>query len=133
KDDADVVWASAFACSGDFLLRFAGCQGKDLIPQRRRATLACRLPGCSALAPASSHWSSCFRCCRRRLRCGHLFCPGALGVAREHTFGRLQFAEQASELVALRIDACERLADPLLLLGDLVQSRHSVPSTQSGG
>ena len=35
KDDADVVWASAFACSGDFLLRFAGCQGKDPIPQRR--------------------------------------------------------------------------------------------------
>jgi len=25
KDDADVVWASAFACSGDFLLRLAGC------------------------------------------------------------------------------------------------------------
>jgi len=32
KDDADVVWASAFACSGDFLLRFAGCQGKDPDP-----------------------------------------------------------------------------------------------------
>ena len=40
KDDADVVWASAFACSGDFLLRFAGCQGKDLIPQGRCAALA---------------------------------------------------------------------------------------------
>ena len=57
KDDADVVWASAFACSGDFLLRFAGCQGKDLIPQRRRATLASRFSGCSALAPPSSRWS----------------------------------------------------------------------------
>ena len=57
KDDADVVWASAFACSGDFLLRFAGCQGKDLIPQRRRATLASRFSGCGALAPPSSRWS----------------------------------------------------------------------------
>ena len=35
KDDADVVRASAFACSGNFLLRFAGCQDKDLIPQGR--------------------------------------------------------------------------------------------------
>ena len=35
KDDADVVWASAFACSGDFLLRFAGCQGKHLIAEAR--------------------------------------------------------------------------------------------------
>ena len=57
KDDADVVWTSAFACSGDFLLCFAGCQGKDLIPQRRRATLASRFSGCRALAPPSSRWS----------------------------------------------------------------------------
>ena len=57
KNDADVVCASAFACSGDFLLRFAGCQGKDLIPQRRRATLASGFSGCSALAPPSSRWS----------------------------------------------------------------------------
>jgi hypothetical protein len=57
KNDADVVWASALACSGDFLLRFAGCQGKDLIPQRRRAALASRFSGCSALAPPSSRWS----------------------------------------------------------------------------
>ena len=57
KDDADVVWASAFACSGYFLLRFASCQSKDLIPQRRRATLTSRFPGCSTLAPTSSRWS----------------------------------------------------------------------------
>ena len=57
KDDADVVWTSALACSDDFLLRLAGCQGKDLIPQRRRATLASRFSGCSALAPPSSRWS----------------------------------------------------------------------------
>ena len=36
KDDPDMVWASAFACSGDFLLRFAICQGKDLIAEARR-------------------------------------------------------------------------------------------------
>ena len=28
---ADMVRASALACSGDFLLRLAGCEGKDLI------------------------------------------------------------------------------------------------------
>jgi hypothetical protein len=56
-DDANMVRASALACSGDFLLRFAGCQGKDLIPQRRRAALASRFSGCSALAPPSSRWS----------------------------------------------------------------------------
>ena len=63
KDDADVVWAGAFACSGDFLLRFAGCQGENLIPQSRRAALASRFSGCSALAPPSSRWSGglCFR------------------------------------------------------------------------
>ena len=32
-DDADMVRASSLACGGDFLLRLAGCQGKDLIPQ----------------------------------------------------------------------------------------------------
>jgi hypothetical protein len=31
NDDADMVRASALARSGDFLLRLAGCQGKDLI------------------------------------------------------------------------------------------------------
>jgi len=38
-----------------------------------------------------------------------------LGVAREHTLGRLQFAKLADELFTLSIDARERLADPLLL------------------
>ena len=39
-DDADMVRAGALASGGDFLLRFAGCQGKDLIPQGWRAALA---------------------------------------------------------------------------------------------
>ena len=30
-DDADMVRAGSLACSGDFLLSLAGCQGKDLI------------------------------------------------------------------------------------------------------
>jgi hypothetical protein len=34
---ADVVRASAFACSCDFLLRLAGCQGKNLIAEVQRA------------------------------------------------------------------------------------------------
>jgi hypothetical protein len=33
---ADMVRASALACSGDFLLRLAGCQGKNLIVEARR-------------------------------------------------------------------------------------------------
>ena len=48
----------------------------------------------------------------------------SLAVAREHTLGRLQFGELAGELVALRIHARECFAEPLLLLGDLVQCRH---------
>jgi hypothetical protein len=32
---ADVVRASPFACGSNFLLRFAGCQGKNLIAQAR--------------------------------------------------------------------------------------------------
>ena len=56
-DDADMVRASSLAGGGDILLRLAGCQGKDLIPQRRRATLASRFSGCSALAPTSSRWA----------------------------------------------------------------------------
>jgi hypothetical protein len=36
----DMVWANAFACSGDFLLRLAGCQGKNLIVEVRRAAAA---------------------------------------------------------------------------------------------
>jgi hypothetical protein len=37
---ADVVWASPLAFSGDFLLCLAGCQGKHLIIEARRAALA---------------------------------------------------------------------------------------------
>jgi len=44
----------------------------------------------------------------------------ALAVAREHTLSRLQFVELAGEILALRIDARERVAEPLLLLGNLV-------------
>src|SRR5215469_7129876 len=32
---ADMVWAGVLACSGDFLLRLTGCQGKDLIAEVR--------------------------------------------------------------------------------------------------
>jgi hypothetical protein len=35
---ADMIWASALACSGDFLLRLTACQGKDLIS----VSCACR-------------------------------------------------------------------------------------------
>ena len=37
---ADMVRASTFACSGDFLLRLAGCQGKDLIVKAWRVAAA---------------------------------------------------------------------------------------------
>jgi hypothetical protein len=37
---ADMVRAGRFACSGDFLLRLAGCQGKDPIAEGQRAALA---------------------------------------------------------------------------------------------
>ena len=53
-DDADMVRAGSLASSGDFLLRLAGCKGKDLIPQGRRAALTSRFSGCSGLAPTSS-------------------------------------------------------------------------------
>jgi hypothetical protein len=36
-------------------------------------------------------------------------------MARQHTLGRLQFAELPSQVLPLRIDPRERLADPLLL------------------
>ena len=41
-------------------------------------------------------------------------------IARQHTLGRLQFAELPSQLLPLRIDPRERLADPLLLLSNLI-------------
>jgi hypothetical protein len=37
---ADMVRANALACSGDFLLRLASCQGKNLIVEVRRAAAA---------------------------------------------------------------------------------------------
>ncbi len=39
----DMVRASPLAGGGDFMLRLAGCQGKDLIAEARRAALATRL------------------------------------------------------------------------------------------
>ena len=33
NDNTDMVRASTFACSGDFLLRLASCQGKDSIAE----------------------------------------------------------------------------------------------------
>jgi hypothetical protein len=127
---SDMVRASALACSGNFRLRLAGCQGKDLIAEAGRATLAARRScGPSARAASAGRRGGGGRCFGRdrvsRLR--------AFAVARQHTLGSLQFFELASELLALRIDAGERLADPLLLLGDLIQCGHFVPSRRSLG
>src|SRR5215469_5968485 len=56
--DADMVRASSLASGGDFLLRLAGCQGEDLIPQGRRAALgASWFSGRSTPATAWSCWS----------------------------------------------------------------------------
>jgi hypothetical protein len=38
-----MVRASSLACSGDFLLRRAGCQSEDLIAEVRRSALATQL------------------------------------------------------------------------------------------
>src|SRR3984893_5402022 len=51
NDDADMVRASSLACSGDFLLRLAVCQGKHLIAEGRRAALASSW-GCGRSAQA---------------------------------------------------------------------------------
>src|SRR6202171_6363914 len=40
NDNADMVRASPLACSGDFLLRLAGCQSKDLLAEGGRGALA---------------------------------------------------------------------------------------------
>src|SRR5205085_9783702 len=37
---SDMVRARALACSGDFLLRLAGCEGKNLIVEARRVAAA---------------------------------------------------------------------------------------------
>src|SRR5712671_2383015 len=62
KGHANMVWASAFACGGDLLLRLAGCQGKDLIAEAQRAALAAS-PFCSpnARARRRSRCSGCLR------------------------------------------------------------------------
>src|SRR6202035_884978 len=53
---ADMVRASPLACSGDFLLRLAACQGKDLIAEASRVALADNcFRGCGPCAPARSH------------------------------------------------------------------------------
>jgi hypothetical protein len=39
NDAADMVRTRPLACSGDFLLRPAGCKGKDLISEGRRGAL----------------------------------------------------------------------------------------------
>src|SRR4029077_6334732 len=50
---ADMVRAGALACSGDFLLCLAGCEGKDLIAETRRAAFAAsRFCGRSPPTPA---------------------------------------------------------------------------------
>src|ERR1700680_1546060 len=68
NDDADMVRASSLACSGDFLLRLAVCQGKDLIAEGRRGELASSwFCGRSARAPAWSRWLGRLRCCGRCL------------------------------------------------------------------
>jgi hypothetical protein len=40
--DADMVGANPVACRGDFLLRLAVCQGKDLVAEARRGRSASR-------------------------------------------------------------------------------------------
>src|SRR5207248_1632034 len=51
--DADMVRANPLACGGNFLLRLASCQGKDLIAEAWRAAIdASRFRRCGA--PAST-------------------------------------------------------------------------------
>jgi hypothetical protein len=51
NDDTDMVRAGPLACSGDFLLRLAVCQG-DLIAEGRRAALVnCHEPASPSNAP----------------------------------------------------------------------------------
>jgi hypothetical protein len=40
KGGAYMVWANAFACGGNLLLRLTGCQGEDLIVKAQRVALA---------------------------------------------------------------------------------------------
>jgi hypothetical protein len=49
----DMVRASSLARGGNFLLRFAGCQGKDLVIKAQGTALAVScFCGCRPLAPA---------------------------------------------------------------------------------
>jgi hypothetical protein len=56
KRGADMVGASALACSGDFLLRLAGCQREDLVAEVRRTALAAS-GFCGRRGLMSSRWS----------------------------------------------------------------------------
>src|ERR1700745_1009579 len=56
---------------------------------------------------------------------------GFVATSRRGRGALLRPRRLAGELLALLIDARERLADPLLLFGDLIQCRHSVPSRRS--
>src|SRR5271169_1249552 len=85
--------------------------------KRAKRSLASKVSALASTAPSSVKKLS-----RKRWSCRRAF-----AVASKHPLSRPQFAELASELLALCIDARERLADPLLLLGDLVQCRHSLP------
>jgi hypothetical protein len=50
---ADMVRANSLARGGNFLLRFAGCQGKDVVIETRGTALAASwFCGGRALAPA---------------------------------------------------------------------------------
>ena len=49
---ADMVRASSLARGGNFLLRFAGCQGKDLVIKAQGALAVSCFCGCRPLAPA---------------------------------------------------------------------------------
>src|SRR6516162_255781 len=129
--DADMVWASSFASSGDFLLRLAICQGEDLIPERRRAAPATsRFSRRSALTPAGSRRGGPLLGRARR--------PGSRGpgrsrpaaVAHQHTLSRLQLTDLACQLFALRIYPRECLAEPLFLFTNLIHCRHFVTSRQ---
>src|SRR5262244_4381124 len=97
-------------------------------------------PPCCAGPRTRCHWSCgpstpCYTVAPSTLRqCAQRSCllcyPRACAVARKHTLGRLQFAELTGQLLVLCIDTRQRLADPLLLFGDLIQCRHSLPSRQ---
>src|SRR5260370_2139480 len=71
---ADMVRANPLACSGDFLLRLAACQGKDLIAEARRAAVADNcFRGFGPCAPPRSHPTHCLRWPGPRLCFGPLF------------------------------------------------------------